>query len=66
MAFAASLRRLGAVKAGVQPHLEIWWKKKPTTGAIDGMTTRTISPFELQPMRSLAEQCRAGAAEVPS
>lgn len=56
MAFRASLRRLGEAKAGVQPHLEIWWKKKPAKGTIDGMTTQTISPFELQPIRSMAEQ----------
>mmetsp|Transcript_8608 Transcript_8608/g.25897 ORF Transcript_8608/g.25897 Transcript_8608/m.25897 type:complete len:100 (+) Transcript_8608:167-466(+) len=56
MAFRASLRRLGEAKAGVQPHLEIWWKKKPKHGVTDGMTTQTISPFELQPIRSLFEQ----------
>ncbi|KAH8057434.1 hypothetical protein JL720_14159 [Aureococcus anophagefferens] len=57
MAFRTSAVRFGgAVKAGVQPHLEIWWKKKPSTGAVDGMTTQMISPFELQPTRSLWEQ----------
>eukprot|EP00635_Sarcinochrysidales_sp_CCMP3193_P002130 CAMPEP_0118914048 /NCGR_PEP_ID=MMETSP1166-20130328/14568_1 /TAXON_ID=1104430 /ORGANISM="Chrysoreinhardia sp, Strain CCMP3193" /LENGTH=99 /DNA_ID=CAMNT_0006853613 /DNA_START=57 /DNA_END=356 /DNA_ORIENTATION=- len=53
MAFRASLRRLGEVKEGVQPHLYLWWKKKPTAGVQDGMVTRTISPFELKPLRGL-------------
>ena len=56
MAFRASLRRLGEAKAGVQPHLEIWWKKKPSKGAVDGMTTQMISPFELNPTQSLWAQ----------
>ena len=36
------------------------WKKKPKDGVIDGMVTRTISPFELQPIRSLWDQYAPG------
>ena len=53
MALRFTLRRLGEIKAGVQPQLELWWSKKPTAGVQDGMVTRTISPFELKPLRSL-------------
>ena len=96
MALRATVRRLGDLKPGVQPHLEIWspaastlsrclrpllevtdhrcstraahphaiatrrWKKKPKDGVIDGMVTRTISPFELQPIRSLWDQYAPG------
>ena len=35
-------------------------KKKPKDGVIDGMVTRTISPFELQPIRSLWDQYAPG------
>ena len=60
MALRTTVRRLGDLKPGVQPHLEIWWKKKPKDGVIDGMVTRTISPFELQPIRSLWDQYAPG------
>mmetsp|Transcript_11801 Transcript_11801/g.16011 ORF Transcript_11801/g.16011 Transcript_11801/m.16011 type:complete len:101 (-) Transcript_11801:3131-3433(-) len=54
MAFRRALQRLaGPVKPGVQPHMELWWGKKPPTGSTDGMVTQTISPFELKPLRSL-------------
>mmetsp|Transcript_19538 Transcript_19538/g.77724 ORF Transcript_19538/g.77724 Transcript_19538/m.77724 type:complete len:101 (+) Transcript_19538:60-362(+) len=57
MAFRFSVRRLaGAVKPGVQPHLELWWKKKPADGVLDGLVQQSISPFELKPIRSLIEQ----------
>ncbi|KAJ8601705.1 hypothetical protein CTAYLR_003213 [Chrysophaeum taylorii] len=56
MALRRSFARLGEVKAGVQPHLELWWKKKPTTGVTDGMVTQqVISPFELTPVSSLLD-----------
>mmetsp|Transcript_23456 Transcript_23456/g.72146 ORF Transcript_23456/g.72146 Transcript_23456/m.72146 type:complete len:100 (+) Transcript_23456:62-361(+) len=53
MALRGTLRRLGEAKVGVQPHLDLWWRKKPTAGVQDGMVTKTISPFELKPLRSL-------------
>jgi len=55
MAFRRSLMRLGEVKAGVQPHLELWWKKKPQHGLTDGMVTQQISPFELTPYKNILD-----------
>ena len=44
-----------------RPHKRVRrWKKKPKDGVIDGMVTRTISPFELQPIRSLWDQYAPG------
>ena len=46
--------------AGATPQRARRWKKKPKDGVIDGMVTRTISPFELQPIRSLWDQYAPG------
>ena len=58
MALIRTLKRLGPLKAGVQPHLEIWWKKKPAANVTDGMVTQTISPFELKssPMQAAIDE----------
>ena len=54
MSFRGTLRRLaGEVKPGVNPHMQIWWSKKAAPGVQDGMVTKSISPFELKPLRSL-------------
>lgn len=58
MALRRSLIRLGELKPGVQPHLELWWKKKPGHGTTDGMVTQQISPFELTPFKNVFDNLK--------